>query len=83
MTGPVTVEHIEHAIAVTAYCMTRHKLPQLLPTLKRLEAARDELARDGDALDYARRVLERGAISVDDVISHCRMLPTPPLARAA
>jgi hypothetical protein len=75
----VTIERIEHAIAVTAYCMTRHKLPQLLPTLKRLEAARDEFARDGDALDYARRVLERGLISVD----RCRTPPSPPLADAA
>lgn len=78
----VTIERVERAITMTAYAMQQHKLPQFLPALKRLEAARDDLARDGDALDYARRALERGAISVDRAF-HCRMLPSPPLADAA
>jgi hypothetical protein len=44
----VTIERLERAIAVTAYCMTKHNLPQLLPTLKRLEAERDNLIANGD-----------------------------------
>ena len=78
----VTIDRLNRAITVTAYVMTRHRLPQILPTLKRLKSARDDLARDGDALDYARRVLERDAISVDRP-SHYRMLPNQPLADAA
>jgi hypothetical protein len=39
--------------------MTRHNLPELLPTLKRLEAARDDLRANGDPIEYARRVLTK------------------------
>jgi hypothetical protein len=59
MDSLVTIERLERAIAKTAYCMTRHKLPQLLPTLKRLEAARDDLKANGDPIEYARRVLTK------------------------
>lgn len=59
LTEPVTVERIERAIAVTASCMARHNLPQLLPTLKRLEAERDRLIAIGDPIDYAKRILAR------------------------
>jgi len=58
--SPITVERIERAIAVTALCITQHNLPQLLPTLKRLEAERDRLINDGDPIAYAKRVLARG-----------------------
>jgi hypothetical protein len=61
---PVTVERLERAITVTASAMARHNLPQLLPTLKRLEAERDNLLLNGDPIEYAKRVLERGAIAV-------------------
>ena len=54
----VTIERLERAIAITADCMERHNLPQLLPTLKRLEAARDDLIANGDPIEYARRVRE-------------------------
>jgi hypothetical protein len=37
--------------------MINHQLPQILPTLKRLQAERDRLLREGDALEYARRLL--------------------------
>jgi hypothetical protein len=37
--------------------MVRHDLPQLLPTLRRLEAERGRLVREGDPLSYARKVL--------------------------
>jgi hypothetical protein len=55
----VTIERLDCAIAVTADCMTRHNLPELLPTLKRLEAARDDLRANGDPIEYARRVLTK------------------------
>ena len=55
----VTVERIERAIAITAEAMARHNLPQLLPTLKRLEAERDKLIANGDPIAYAKRVLRR------------------------
>jgi hypothetical protein len=55
----VTIERLGCAIAVTADCMTRHNLPELLPTLKRLEAARDDLRANGDPIEYARRVLTK------------------------
>jgi hypothetical protein len=55
---PVTIERLESAIKTTARCMVTHDLgPQLMPTLKRLEAERDRLMRDGDAIEYAKRVL--------------------------
>jgi hypothetical protein len=53
----VAIKRIERAITITADCMARHNLPQLLPTLKRLEAERDKLITDGDPIAYARRVL--------------------------
>jgi hypothetical protein len=56
---PVTIERIDRAIAVTASCMARHNLPQLLPTLKRLEAERDNLIANGDPIEYAKRILAR------------------------
>jgi hypothetical protein len=53
----VTVERLERAIKVTARCMVEHHLPQLLPILKRLEAERDRLVQEGDAIEYAKRLL--------------------------
>ena len=53
------VERLERAIAVTAYCMTKHNLPQLMPVLKRLEAERDNLIANGDPIEYASEVLAR------------------------
>jgi hypothetical protein len=56
----VTIERIERAITITAEAMARHNLPQLLPTLKRLEAERDKLIVDGDPIAYAKRLLAQG-----------------------
>jgi hypothetical protein len=53
----ITVERLDRAITITAKAMERHNLPQLLPTLKRLEAERDKLVTEGDPIAYARRVL--------------------------
>jgi hypothetical protein len=60
----VTIARLENAITLTAYVMQRHDLPQLLPTLKRLENERDQLRRDGDPIEYAKRVLERSTNAV-------------------
>jgi hypothetical protein len=59
----VTVELLEHAITMTAHCMAEHNLPQLLPTLKRLEAERDRLLQEGDPIEYAKRVLRQGTVT--------------------
>jgi hypothetical protein len=61
MDSVVTIERLERAIAVTARCMAQHNLPQLLPTLKRLEAERDRLLQEGDPIEYAKRVLGKAA----------------------
>ena len=55
MTGGVTLELLERAITITAEAMARHNLPQLLPTLKRLEAERDTILMNGDPIEYAKR----------------------------
>ena len=60
----VTIARLDNAITLTAYVMERHNLPQLLPTLKRLENGRDQLRRDGDPIEYAKCVLERSTNAV-------------------
>jgi hypothetical protein len=57
MTGSVTLERLERAVTITAEMMARHNLPQLLATLKRLEAERDNLIAHGDPIEYGRRLL--------------------------
>jgi hypothetical protein len=61
MDSVVTVEHLERAISVTAACMARHSdlARRLMPTLKRLEAERDNLIANGDPVEYAKRILAR------------------------
>jgi hypothetical protein len=71
--APITIERLHNAIAVTAYVMQRHKLPQLLPTLKRLKAELEKLRTDGDAIEYAKRVLERSAIEIRPVADQRRL----------
>jgi cell division protein FtsL len=61
---PITIERLDNAIVITAYCMQRHNLRQLFTTLKRLEAAREKLRADGDPIEYAKRILERSTIVV-------------------
>jgi len=55
----VTLERLNRAIEVTARFMVEYNLPQIMPTLKRLEAERDKLLAQGDAIEYAKRVLEK------------------------
>jgi hypothetical protein len=61
MTPAITIGRIERAITITAEAMTLHDLPQLLPTLKRLEAERDKLATEVDPIEYAKRLLAKRA----------------------
>ena len=56
----VTIERLERAIKTKARVIERHML-QLMPTLRRLEAERDKLIRDGDPLTYVRRLLGKDA----------------------
>jgi hypothetical protein len=56
--GPVTVERLNAAIRIIAFGMDFHKGPKARPILERLVEARDRLRAEGDALEFARRVLE-------------------------
>jgi hypothetical protein len=83
MSGAISLTRLENAITMTAYVMRRHQLPQLLTTLKRLEAARDDLLVNGDPLEYAKQVLERGTIEVHEPINvawlpDCKTDPNQP-----
>lgn len=55
--GEITIDRIERAITVTARAMVQHHLPQLLPTLKRLEAERNQFVKEGDPIEYAKSLL--------------------------
>jgi hypothetical protein len=57
MTAPVTIERLDRAIKTTADSMVRFNLPQIMPTLKRLEAERDNMIKNGDPIEYAKRLL--------------------------
>ncbi len=83
--GPVTLDDLDEMIAITAYVMRRHNLPQILPTLKRLEAARDDLLTNGDPLEYAGQVLEHSTkqINVAAYLPDCRTDPSRPSAYGA
>jgi hypothetical protein len=52
-------DRLERAILTTARAMKELNLPQILPVLKRLEAARDDLLKNGDAIEYAERVISK------------------------
>ena len=54
----VTVERLERAIRAVAGWMIQYDLPQVLPTLKRLQAERDRLLKEGNPIEYAKRVLD-------------------------
>jgi hypothetical protein len=56
--GPITVARLNNAIRIIAKGMTLHKEPKARPILERLVEARDRLRSEGDALEFARRVLE-------------------------
>lgn len=62
----VTVERLQRAILIVARGMQFHKMPEAIPIIRRLEAEIVKLEAEGDALDYARRILERNAITIAD-----------------
>jgi hypothetical protein len=53
----VTVERLERAIQFTVRVMLNSNMREIRPTLERLVAERDRLVKEGDALEYARRLL--------------------------
>ncbi|HEY1748562.1 MAG TPA: hypothetical protein VGG11_17580 [Xanthobacteraceae bacterium] len=61
MTLPVTVERLDHAISIVAKSMVRHDMGHLIATVKLLEAERDRLRNETDALQYAREILRTAA----------------------
>ncbi|WP_213775061.1 hypothetical protein [Bradyrhizobium sp. dw_78] len=63
MMKELTAEDYETAVQALAFMIQYHNLPGALPLLIRMEAERDRLIAEGGALDYARRVLARGAIN--------------------
>jgi hypothetical protein len=67
----VTIDRLDRAITFTAYAMREFGMRELLPALKRLEAERDRLAEEGDALEYADKVLARST----KLIEASRYLP--------
>jgi hypothetical protein len=60
-----TVEDLDRAIAIVAYGMDYHQMREALPVLKRLQAEKERLLTEGDALAYARRVLEQYAKTIN------------------
>ena len=55
------LEQLERAVETTARVIVQHDLPQIMPTLKRLEAERERLLREGDPIEYAKRILDKAA----------------------
>jgi hypothetical protein len=55
----VTIERLERAIKTTAKLMVAYPdlAHRMLPTLKRLQAEREELLKDGDPIALAKRIL--------------------------
>jgi hypothetical protein len=57
----VTIDRLNHAIDTVARMMVRHDMPQLIVTIRRLEAERDKLRQETSAMDYARKILRKAA----------------------
>jgi hypothetical protein len=55
----VTTERIDRAIYTVARMMDKHDMPQLIETIRRLEAEREKLSQETAAMDYAREILLR------------------------
>jgi hypothetical protein len=56
---PVTIERLDRCIKIVAGWIVQHNIPEAIHALKRMEAERDRLLREGDAIDYAKKVLAR------------------------
>lgn len=61
MTPAVTIERIDRAIKTVAEALVEHQLPGLLVYIRRLEAERDRLLQEVDAMDYANQLLRKSA----------------------
>jgi hypothetical protein len=57
----VTIERLKAAIETVAEAMVEHNLPGLIVYIRRLEAERDRLLQEGDAVEYAKRLLLKSA----------------------
>lgn len=55
----VSIEEIKQAIATTAYCIRRHRMPELLTTLMRFERYLEQRQAEGDAMDHADQCLAK------------------------
>lgn len=60
MTRAVTIERIDRAIDTVARMMVEHDMPDLIVTVRRLEAERDKLREATAAMDYAKEILRNG-----------------------
>ena len=56
---PVTVKRLDRCIKIVASWIVEYNMPEAIHALNRLEAARDVLLWEGDAIDYAKKVLAR------------------------
>jgi hypothetical protein len=61
MDSSVTIERLERGIKTVAAAMVEHSLPGLLVYIRRLEAERDRLLQEVDAMDYANQILRKSA----------------------
>jgi HAMP domain-containing protein len=48
----ISIERIENAIHTVARMMLKHDMPELIATIRYLEAARDDLLAGGDPAKY-------------------------------
>jgi hypothetical protein len=70
----VTIDEIERAIKIVAYCIKRHNMPEALPVLKRFEAELERRLAEGDAMDYADKVLARYTKTINAVLRAPRLI---------
>jgi hypothetical protein len=61
----LTAGDYDTAVQALAFMIQYNTLPGALSLLRRLEAEHDRLVAEGGAIEYARRVMMRGAISVN------------------
>jgi hypothetical protein len=57
--GRVSIADLKWAIDFTVYHMNRHDMPELLATVKRLDAELERRLSEGNAFDYAARIQEK------------------------
>jgi hypothetical protein len=55
------LQQLDRAITTVAEAMVIHNLPGLLVQIRRLEAERDRLLHEVDAIDYAKEIIRKAA----------------------